>query len=122
MPSIFSTSSGIRPSTRDASHLKYKAENAVDLYTEIIVAAEVYYGDYGDTLTIEDNVMIAQTHLNEAGTNCEIQEVVVDKGYHSEETLDRLQKESPWRTYIPEPDQRPIVVEEQAPTPASCVS
>lgn len=28
-------------------HLKYKAENAVDLETEIIVAAEVYHGDQG---------------------------------------------------------------------------
>ena len=30
------------------THLKYKAENAIDLDTEIIVSAEVYHGDYGD--------------------------------------------------------------------------
>ena len=47
------------------THLKYKAENAVDLETEIIVAAEVYRGDCADTLTIEDTVVAAQTHLNE---------------------------------------------------------
>ena len=88
------------------THLKYKAENAVDLDTEIIVAAEVYYGDYGDTLTIEDTVMAAQTHLNEAHTDCEIEEVVADKGYHSEATLDDLQNESHQRTYIPEPDRK----------------
>ncbi len=85
------------------THLKYKAENAVDLETEIILAAEVYHGDDGDALTIEDTVMAAQTHLNEAQTGCEIEEVVADKGYHSEDALDRLQNESHQRTYIPEP-------------------
>lgn len=84
-------------------HLKYKAENAVDLETEIIVAAEVYYGDQGDTQTIEDTINTAQTHLREAETGCEIQEVVADKGYHGERTLDLLQNESGVRTYIPEP-------------------
>ena len=85
------------------THLKYKAENAVDLDTEVIVAAEVYYGDDGDAFTIEDTVTAAQTHLNEADTGCEIEEVVADKGYHSEESLDCLQNESHKRTYIPEP-------------------
>ena len=84
------------------THLKYKAENAVDLDTEIIVSAEVYHGDRGDTSTIEDTVMMAQTHLHEAKTDCEIEEVVADKGYHSEDSLDRLQNESLWRSYIPE--------------------
>lgn len=84
-------------------HLKYKAENAVDLETEVIVAAEVYHGDIGDTSTIEDTVTAAQTHLREAGTNCVVQEVVADKGYHSEKALDTLQNETNVRTYIPEP-------------------
>ena len=85
-------------------HLKYKAENAVELDTEIIVAAEVYHGNVGDTSTIEDTVNAAQTHLREAGTDCEVKEVVADKGYHSEETLDCLQNETHVRTYIPESD------------------
>ena len=88
------------------THLKYKAENAVDLETEIIVAAEVYHGDWGDTLTIEDTVMAAIMHLNEAQTDCEIEEVVADKGYHSEDCLDRLQNEAHQRTYIPEPERK----------------
>jgi transposase len=87
-------------------HLKYKAENAVDLDTEIIVAAEVYHGDYGDTTTIEDTVLAAQTHLREAGTDHEIKEVVADKGYHSDEVLDNLQNESNVRTYIPEQERK----------------
>ena len=48
------------------THLKYKAEHAVDLETQVIVAADVYQGDVGDTQTIEDTVHAAQTHLNEA--------------------------------------------------------
>ena len=87
-------------------HLKYKAENAVDLETEIVVAAEVYHGNVGDTSTIEDTVNTARTHLREAGTECEVKEVVADKGYHGEETLDRLQNETGVRTYIPESDRK----------------
>ena len=47
-------------------HMIYKAENAVDLETEIISAAE---------------------------TDCEIKEVVADKGYRSEDSVDRLENE-----------------------------
>ena len=71
------------------THRKYKAENAIDLDTEIIVAAEIYHGDCGDAFTIEDTVNAAQTHLNEAATDCEIEEVVADKGRRSEESLGR---------------------------------
>lgn len=87
-------------------HLKYKAEHAVDLETEVIVAAEIYYGNQGDTRTIEDTVNAAQTNLREANTGLEVAEVVADKGYHSEEALDNLQNESQTRTYIPEPDRK----------------
>lgn len=86
------------------THLKYKAEHAIDLDTEIILAAEIYEGDYGDAQTIEDTLIAAQTNLNEAGTDCVIEETVADKGYHSEESLDNLQNESHQRTYIPEPE------------------
>ena len=85
-------------------HLKYKAENAVDLETEVIVAAEVYHSNFGDTQTIEDTVNSAKTNLREAGTDCEVKEVVADKGYHGEQTLDALQNESGVRTYIPVAD------------------
>ncbi len=87
-------------------HLKYKAENAVDLETEIIVAAEVYHGDRRDTSTIEDTVNAAQTHLREAETGCKVEEVVADNGYHGEWIPDQPQNESDVRTYIPEPKQQ----------------
>lgn len=84
-------------------HLKYKAENAVDLETEVIVAAEIYHGDLGDTATIEDTVNTAKTNVGATGGDRNVEEVVADKGYHSEDCLDRLQNETGVRTYIPEP-------------------
>jgi transposase len=91
---------------RPHAHLKYKAESAIDLDSEIIVSAEVYHGGDADTQTIEDTVMMGQMHLSGAGTDCQIKETVADKGYHSEESLDRLQNESQLRTYIPEPQRK----------------
>ena len=84
-------------------HLKYKAENAVDLETEVIVAAEIYHGDLGDTTTIEDTVNTAKTNVRATGIDRKVKEVVADKGYHSEDCLDRLQNETGVRTYVPEP-------------------
>ncbi|TWU15467.1 transposase [Allorhodopirellula heiligendammensis] len=87
-------------------HLKYKAENAVDLKTNVIVSAEVYHGDRGDTSTIEDTVNAAKVNLKKAGTDLEVEEVVADKGYHSEQALDDLQNKCNARTYIPEPERK----------------
>ncbi|MEO9933418.1 MAG: transposase [Rhodopirellula bahusiensis] len=72
----------------------------------MIVSAEVYYGNQGDTHTIEDTVNSAKTHLRETCPGKEVQEVVADNGYHSEQVLDVLQNESDLRTYIPEPDRK----------------
>jgi transposase len=84
------------------THLAYKAENVVDLKTDFILAAEVYRADQSDTNTLVDSVVQAQTHLNEAGVEVTLQEVVADKGYHAAETLELAQSLS-YRTYIPEP-------------------
>jgi hypothetical protein len=64
------------------THLAYKAEHAVDLNTEMIVAAEIYHADYGDALTLEDTVQMAQTNLRESGSDVLIEDVAGDKGYH----------------------------------------
>ncbi len=85
------------------THLAYKAEHAVDLDTEMIVAAEIYFGDQADTRTLEDTVNTAQHHLHASGSDMEVQDVVVDKGYHSAEVLETFAEETPYRTYIPEP-------------------
>ena len=85
------------------THLAYKAEHAVDLEWEMIVAAEIYHADLGDTCTLEDTVQTAQVNLQESGSDVQIKNVVADKGYHSAEGLATLAEETPFRTYIPEP-------------------
>ena len=69
------------------THLSYKQEHTVDLETETIVSAEIYYGDESDANTQLDRVGTAQGNLQEANSNAEIKEAVADKGYHKNETL-----------------------------------
>jgi len=84
------------------THLAYKAEHAVDLKSDLVLAAEVYPADQADTSTLEDSVMTAQINLKEAGSAATIDEVVADKGYHAAETLELVDALNV-RTYIPEP-------------------
>ena len=84
------------------THLAYKAEHVIDLETELVLAAEVYPANRGDSDTLVDSVMEAQTHLNEAGIEAQIEEAVADKAYHSAPTLELADALS-LRTYIPDP-------------------
>lgn len=82
--------------------LAYKAENAVDLDSEIIVAADVKSADAADGETVKDTTVDAQGNLNDASKQeCRITEIVADKGYHKAETLAWL-TERDIRTYVPE--------------------
>jgi len=85
------------------THLAYKAEHAVDLETDMIVAAEIYHADQSDTFTLEDTVNAAQLHLHESGSDVDVTDVVADKGYHANDVLETFAEETPYRTYIPEP-------------------
>jgi len=85
------------------THLAYKAEHTVDLKSELILSAEIYHADVGDTRTIEDSVRTAQVNLDEAGSEVRIKDVVGDKGFHSAETLETFVEHTPFRTYIAEP-------------------
>ncbi len=87
------------------THLAYKAEHVIDLETEVVLAAEIYTADTGDTDTLVDSVMEARTHLSEAGLEAEIEEAVADKGYHASHTLE-LAEAMHLRTYIPEPQRK----------------
>jgi transposase len=87
------------------THLLYKAEHAVDLETEVVLAAPMYHGDFGDPDTMVDSLMDAQTNLSEAGIDVEITEAPADKGYHATDTLE-LADSLNIRTYIPEPKRR----------------
>jgi len=85
------------------THLAYKAEHAVDLKTEMIVSAEIYHANEGDTHTLEDTVQLAQVNLQESGSAVWIEDVVGDKGYHSVATLETFAEQTPYRTYVAEP-------------------
>ena len=87
------------------THLAYKAEHAVDLETEAIVAAQVTHADRGDAQTGRETILHAQINLVESGSAAQLREVVQDKGYHDNAHLAWC---ASWglRTYIPERQQK----------------
>ncbi|HEX4146336.1 MAG TPA: transposase [Pirellulales bacterium] len=84
------------------THLAYKSEHVVDLKSEILLAAEIRPADHADQDTLVDSVIEAKINLEAAGSDVEIEEVVADKGYHANATLE-LAADLDLRTYIPEP-------------------
>ena len=82
--------------TKDGrTHLAHKAEHAVDLATGAIVGVTVQGADQGDTTTIADTVTAAAEDLEAVATATAehtrvIEEVVADKGYHSNQRFPRL--------------------------------
>ncbi len=87
------------------THLAYKTEHAVDLKSDLVLAAPVYHADGADTQTLPQTLTMAQTNLILAGSDVEIKDVPADKGYHSNETLTWCQSFG-IRTYIPERESR----------------
>ncbi|MEO7403996.1 MAG: transposase, partial [Burkholderiales bacterium] len=83
------------------THLAYKAEHVVDLQSDMILAAEIYPADHGDTQTMVDSVLEAVENVQQADGAIEIEEIVADKGYHGAETIE-LAQDLNFRTYIPE--------------------
>jgi transposase len=97
--------------------LAYKAENAVDMETGAIVAVTTHGGAVADTATVEATVieagvavagLITATTLdgNDEVDPAGVQEVVADKGYHSNDVAVGF-GELEVRTYIAEPDRGP---------------
>jgi transposase len=90
------------------THLAHKAEHAVDMETGAIVGVTVQGADQGDTTTIAETVTAAAEELEAVaevtdGHTVVIDEVVADKGYHSNQVLVDLAALDV-RTYIAEPD------------------
>ena len=83
------------------THLAYKTEHAVDLASDLALAAPVYPADESDPQTLPHTLTMAQTNLLRAGSDVAIKDVPADKGYHSHEALARCQSRD-IRTYIPE--------------------
>jgi transposase len=85
------------------THLAHKAEHAVDLDTGAVVAVTVQGADQGDTTTYRDTLITAVEQIEAVVPEGDgLQEVVADKGYHSDRTLQDLE-ELEVRSYISEP-------------------
>ena len=93
------------------THLAHKAEHAVDMETGAIVGVTVQGADQGDTTTIAETVTAAAEELEAVATVTDdktavVEEVVADKGYHSNQVLVDLAALGR-RTYIAEPNRGP---------------
>jgi transposase len=87
------------------THLAYKAEHAVDLDSELILAAPVYHANESDAETMGPTISEAQDNVLVVDGEMNIREAVADKGYHKNETLAELEFTEGLRTYIAEPKQ-----------------
>lgn len=104
----------------NSTDMAHKVEHAVDMETGAVVAVTIHGGSTHDTKSIDATLELAATNLGEVRETLEaergdddddeppspiaeqIEEVVADKGYHSNETLCELD-ESEIRSYIAEP-------------------
>lgn len=93
------------------THLAHKVEQGVDLLSGAVVAVTIASADAGDTQTVRETVCEASEQIAEVAgetKNAPVdpegpKEVVLDKGYHSNEVLVALAN---WdvRSYCSEPD------------------
>src|SRR5271156_3453522 len=87
------------------THLAYKAEHAVDLASEAIVATTVTFADKSDPQSGPVTLSLAEANLVLAGSETKIAEAVMDKGYHDNNLLADLAGKGV-RTYVPERRQK----------------
>ena len=86
------------------THLAHKAEHGVDLKTGAILSATVQDASEGDSATLPETLTMAAEHVEAAEPDGEgVEEVVADKGYHSDKTLVAL-GEIGVRSYLSEPE------------------
>src|SRR6202166_1215426 len=93
------------------THLAHKVEQAVDFSSGAVVAVNLGPADAGDTRTVGETVCEAGVQIATVGGEAKSEgvnlegpkEVVLDKGYHSNEVLTEL---ADWkvRSYCSEPD------------------
>lgn len=91
------------------TRLGYKDEHVVDLDTGAVVAVQVHPGDRGDSQSLPGTLQQAQDnllHIRQGAAakdpSSRVEEVVGDKGYHSNQTLLEC-KGGKLRTYFAEP-------------------
>jgi transposase len=95
------------------THLAHKAEHAVDLETGAILAVTLQPAVMGDTQTVYETLTQCGGHVREVAAHAESKaeqlnpegpaELVLDKGYHSNDVLVIL-KDVEVRSYCSEPD------------------
>jgi hypothetical protein len=86
------------------THVAYKAEHALDLERELLLAATVQPGDCGDPQSLTQTLVAAQVNLMRAGSDAELHDLATDSGYHKNETLVRC-VDFGIRTYLSEKDE-----------------
>ena len=88
-----------------STHMAHKAEHAVDMDTGALIAVTLQHADMGDTETVLETLVQAGENLASADLIEEDTTVnaVMDKGYHSNDTLALLDGVGV-RGYISEPD------------------
>ncbi len=96
------------------THLAHKAEHAVDLETGAVLAVTLQGADQGDTTTIQETLSETANNLAHVQSDPQasehlrprvMEEVVTDKGYHSNETMRDWQQRG-IRSYVSEPRYR----------------
>ena len=87
------------------THLAYKAEHTVDLASQAIVATLVTFADKADPQSAPLSLTLAQSNLVLAGSDAQVSEAVMDKGYHDNGFLSWCAQQEV-RTYIPERKQK----------------
>jgi transposase len=87
------------------THLAYKAEHAVDVVSEAIVATTVTFADQSDARSAPDTLALAEANLALAARPAVLEEVVMDKGYHDNGLLAELMEQG-IRSYVPERRQK----------------
>ena len=86
------------------THLAHKAEHGVDMDTGTIVSVTVQDASDGDTATLPETLIMAAEQVEAvqpAGAG--VEEMVADKGYHSDATLVALE-EIGVRSHVSEPE------------------
>jgi transposase len=69
------------------THVAHKSEHAVDLESELLLAATLHAGDRGDPDSLAETLVAAQTNLIRAGSDVALRDVATDSGYHKNATL-----------------------------------
>ena len=92
------------------THLAHKAEHAVDMDTGAVVAVTIQPADRGDTSSLGETLIETMENLDEVSDGMgdedrryQMQEVVTDKGYHSNDVVRDLAAMG-LRSYVSEPD------------------